>query len=156
MISATPQSPTLLEGYPLYWVPRVEFKKPRGLEVMAPYERKLCGLFLGAKYNSARLIKHEFDVLALKKYIGRFFFFHLLGYLHIFMHACIYSDLFAQLPYLTLPSSSMQIRCRGKIGKRLCWSLPGSEGPRGLAALLPPPIPLLLLLSRLRQLKAPS
>jgi len=37
---------------------------------MAPYERELCGLFLGAKYNSARLIKDEFDVLALKKYIG--------------------------------------------------------------------------------------
>ncbi|XP_068491960.1 uncharacterized protein [Phaseolus vulgaris] len=36
---------------------------------MAPYERELCGLFLGAKYNSARLIKDEFDVLALKKYI---------------------------------------------------------------------------------------
>ena len=70
MISATPQSSTLLEGFPLYWVPGVEFKKPRGLEVMAPYERELCGLFLGAKYSSALLIKHEFDVLALKKYIG--------------------------------------------------------------------------------------
>ncbi|XP_068466430.1 uncharacterized protein [Phaseolus vulgaris] len=69
MISATPQSPTLLEGFPLYWVPGVEFKKPRGLEVMAPYKRELCGLFLGAKYSSALLIKHEFDVLALKKYI---------------------------------------------------------------------------------------
>ena len=92
MISATPQSPTLLEGYPLYWVPRVEFKKPRGLEVMAPYKRELCGLFLGAKYNSALLIKHEFDVLALKKYIGRLFFFHLLGYLHILMHTCIHFD----------------------------------------------------------------
>ena len=37
---------------------------------MAPYERELCGLLLGAKYNSARLIKDEFDVVALKKYIG--------------------------------------------------------------------------------------
>jgi len=92
MISATPQSPTLLEGYPLYWVPGVEFKKPRDLEAMAPYERELCGLFLGAKYNSALLIKHEFDVLALKKYIGRLFLFHLLGYLHILMLACIHFD----------------------------------------------------------------
>jgi len=73
MISATPQSPTLLEGYPLYWVPGVEFKKPKDLEAMAPYERELCGLFLGAKYNSARLIKDEFDVVALKKYIGSSF-----------------------------------------------------------------------------------
>ncbi|XP_068466377.1 uncharacterized protein [Phaseolus vulgaris] len=36
---------------------------------MAPYERELCGLLLGAKYSSARLIKDEFDVVALKKYI---------------------------------------------------------------------------------------
>ena len=64
MISATQQSPNLLEGYPLYWVPRVEFKKSRDLETMAPYERELCGLLLGAKYNSARLIKDEFDVVA--------------------------------------------------------------------------------------------
>ena len=90
MISATPQSPTLLEGFPLYWVPGVEFKKPRGLEVMAPYERELCGLFLGAKYSSALLIKHKFDFLALKKHIGRLFFFHLLGYLHTLMHTCIH------------------------------------------------------------------
>ena len=70
MISATPQSPTLLGGYPLYWVPRVEFKKPWDLEAMAPHERELCGLFLGAKYNSALLIKHDFDVLALKIYMS--------------------------------------------------------------------------------------
>ncbi|XP_068486887.1 uncharacterized protein [Phaseolus vulgaris] len=69
MISATQQSPTLLEGFPLYWVPGVEFKKPQGLEAMAPYERELCRLLLGAKYNSALLIKHEFDVVSLKKYI---------------------------------------------------------------------------------------
>ena len=70
MISATQQSPTLLEGFPLYWVPGVEIKKPRGLQAMAPYERELCRLLLGAKYNSALLIKHEFDVVSLKKYIG--------------------------------------------------------------------------------------
>ena len=40
---------------------------------MATYESELCGLFLGAKYNSARLIKEEFDVVALKKYIGSSF-----------------------------------------------------------------------------------
>ena len=73
MISATPQSPSLLEGYPLYWVPGVEFKKSRDLEAMAPYERELCGLLLGAKYDSARLIKDEFDVVSLKKYIGSSF-----------------------------------------------------------------------------------
>ena len=72
MISSTEHSPTLLEGFPLYWVSKVEFKKPRGLETMAPYERELCGLLmsLGAKFGSSTLIKHEFDAEALKKYIG--------------------------------------------------------------------------------------
>ncbi|XP_068503861.1 uncharacterized protein [Phaseolus vulgaris] len=36
---------------------------------MAPYERELCGLLLGAKFDSACLIKDEFDVVSLKKYI---------------------------------------------------------------------------------------
>jgi len=72
MITSNEHSPTLLEGFPLYWVPKVEFKKPRGLEAMAPYERELCSLLssLGAKFGSSTLIKHEFDVETLKKYIG--------------------------------------------------------------------------------------
>jgi len=41
MITSNEHSSTLLEGFPLYWVPKVEFKKPRGLEAMAPYEREL-------------------------------------------------------------------------------------------------------------------
>jgi len=56
---------------------------------MAPYECKLCRLLLGEKYNSALLIKHEFDVVSLNKYIGRLFFLHLLEYLHTLMHTCI-------------------------------------------------------------------
>jgi len=72
MISSNERNPTLLEGFPLYWVSKVEFKKPRGLEAMAPYERELCGLLmsLGAKFGSSTLIKREFDAEALKKYIG--------------------------------------------------------------------------------------
>jgi len=72
MITSNKHSPTLLEGFPLYWVPKVEFKKSRGLEAMAPYERELCSLLssLGAKFGSSTLIKHEFDADMLKKYIG--------------------------------------------------------------------------------------
>jgi len=71
MITSNEHSPTLLEGFPLYWVPKEGFKKPRGLEAMAPYERELCGLLssLGAKFGSSTLIKHEFDAEMLKKYI---------------------------------------------------------------------------------------
>jgi len=72
MITSNEHNPTLLEGFPLYWVPKVEFRKPRGLEAMAPYERELCGLLssLGTKFGSSTLIKHEFDAEMLKKYIG--------------------------------------------------------------------------------------
>ena len=72
MITSNDHSPTLLEGFPLYWVPKVEFKKPRGLDAMAPYERELCDLLpsLGAKFGSSTLIKHEFEAEMLKKYIG--------------------------------------------------------------------------------------
>jgi len=72
MITSNEHNPTLLEGFPLYWVLRVEFRKPRGLEAMTPYERELCGLLssLGAKFGSSTLIKHEFNVEMLKKYIG--------------------------------------------------------------------------------------
>ena len=54
MITSNEHSPTLLEGFPLYCVPKLEFKKPRGLP----------------KFGSSTLIKHEFDAEMLKKYIG--------------------------------------------------------------------------------------
>ena len=74
MITSNRRSPSLLEGFPLYWVPKVEFRKPRGLETMAPYERELCGLLsgLGAKFGSSTIIKHEFDAEKLERYIGLF------------------------------------------------------------------------------------
>jgi len=88
MITSNEHSPTLLEGFPLYWVPKVEFRKPRGLEAMAPYERELCGLLssLGAKFGSSTLIKHEFDAEMLKKYIG---LLSLLSFNLLFIWACI-------------------------------------------------------------------
>ena len=50
----------------------MEFRKPRGLETKAPYERELCGLLsgLGAKFGSSTIIKHEFDAEKLERYIG--------------------------------------------------------------------------------------
>ena len=34
--------PTLLDGFPLYWVEKLKFKKPRGLEELTPLDRELC------------------------------------------------------------------------------------------------------------------
>jgi len=33
---------TLLDGFPLYWVKKLEFKKPRTLEELTPHDRELC------------------------------------------------------------------------------------------------------------------
>ena len=88
MITSNEHSLTLLEGFPLYWVPKVEFRKPLGFEAMAPYERELCGLLssLGAMFGSSTLIKHEFDAEMLKKYIG---LPYLLSFNLLFLWACI-------------------------------------------------------------------
>jgi len=66
MISATQQSPTLLEGFPLYWVPGVEFKKPRGLETMAHLSSRIRALTKsrskstpGVKVNTRRRLGEE-------------------------------------------------------------------------------------------------
>ena len=64
--------PTLLDGFPLYWVERLRFKKARGLEELTPYDCELCQLLssLGVVFNIAELIKHEYNATALKGYIG--------------------------------------------------------------------------------------
>ena len=63
---------TFLDGFPLYWVKKLEFKKPRTLEELTPHDRKLCQVFasLGAVFNTTQLIKHEFSPSDLKGYIG--------------------------------------------------------------------------------------
>jgi len=63
---------TFLDGFPLYWVRKLEFKKPRTLEELTPHDRKLCQVLasLGPVFNTVQLIKHEYNVEALKGYIG--------------------------------------------------------------------------------------
>jgi len=36
---------TLLDGFPLYWVKKLEFKNPRTLEELTPQDRELCQVF---------------------------------------------------------------------------------------------------------------
>jgi len=63
---------TLLDGFPLYWVRKLGFKKPRTLEELNPHDREFCQVLasLGAVFNTVQLIKHEYDAEALKGYIG--------------------------------------------------------------------------------------
>ena len=71
-VCCSAHDPTLLDGFPLYWVEKLKFKKPRGLEELTPPNRELRQLLasLGAVFNTAQLIKHEYNALALKSYIG--------------------------------------------------------------------------------------
>jgi len=63
---------TLLDGFPLYWVRKLGFKKARTLEELTPHDREFCQVLtsLGAVFNTVQLIKQEYDVEALKGYIG--------------------------------------------------------------------------------------
>jgi len=53
-------------------VGKLKFNKPRGLKKLTPPDRELCQLLasLGAVFNTAQLIKHEYIASALKDYIG--------------------------------------------------------------------------------------
>jgi len=61
--------PTLLDGFPLYWVERPRVKKPRSLEDLTPSDRDTCRLLssLGVMFNTAELIKLEFCAKALTR-----------------------------------------------------------------------------------------
>jgi len=64
--------PTLLDDFPLYWVEKPGVKKPRSLEDLTPSDHEAGQLFssLGVVFDTAKLIKLEFFVKALKSYIG--------------------------------------------------------------------------------------
>jgi len=53
--------PTLLDGFPLYWVEKPGLKKPRSLEDLSLPDREVCGFLssLGVAFNNANLIKNE-------------------------------------------------------------------------------------------------
>jgi len=64
--------PTLLDGFPLYWVEKPRPKKPRYLEDLTPHDRETCEFFssLGVVFSTAELIKLEYNPRPFKVYIG--------------------------------------------------------------------------------------
>ena len=74
-VCCTDHDRTLLDGFPLYWVRKLEFKKLRTLEEVTPYDREFCQVLasLGAMFNIVQLIKHDYDAKALKGYISTVF-----------------------------------------------------------------------------------
>jgi len=47
--------PTLLDGFPLYWVEKPGIKKPRSLDDLAPPDREVCQLLLSLEWCSTLL-----------------------------------------------------------------------------------------------------
>ena len=41
-VCCTDYDRTLLDGFPLYWVKKLQFKKPMTLEELTPHDRELC------------------------------------------------------------------------------------------------------------------
>ncbi|KAK7332477.1 hypothetical protein VNO80_29229 [Phaseolus coccineus] len=64
--------PTMLDGFPLYWVGELKFKKPRKLEELTAPDRELCQTISswGVVFDSTQLIRHEFDAETLSVYLG--------------------------------------------------------------------------------------
>ena len=71
-VCCSAHDPTLLDGFPLYWVGKLKFKKHRSLKELTPSNRELCQVLgsLGAVFNTAQLIKYEYSSSDLKGYIG--------------------------------------------------------------------------------------
>jgi len=63
------RDPTLLDGFPLYWVEKPNLQKPRCLEDLLPQEREVCKLLSGlhTPFSTLELLKLEFSPNALKK-----------------------------------------------------------------------------------------
>jgi len=88
-VCCTDHNRTLMHGFPLYWVMKLEFKKPRTLEELTPHDREFCQVLasLGAVFNTVQLIKHEYDAEALKGYIGITLSFFVM---HVTILLCLY------------------------------------------------------------------
>jgi len=71
-IRCSMSDPTLLDGFPLYWVKEPGLKKPISLEDLPTREREVCAFFsnLGAVFSTIELLKLEYNPKALKGYIG--------------------------------------------------------------------------------------
>ncbi|XP_068477186.1 uncharacterized protein [Phaseolus vulgaris] len=64
--------PTLLDEFPLYRVQEPGLKRPRCLEDLTSHDREVCEFFsrLGVVFNTAELIKFEYNPGSLEGYIG--------------------------------------------------------------------------------------
>lgn len=77
-VCSSEADPTALDGFPLYWVGELKLKKAKTLDELSSADRKVCQVLaslgdmnpLGVVFNTAELIKHEYDSAALTRCIG--------------------------------------------------------------------------------------
>jgi len=63
---------TALDGFPLYWVGKLKLKKAKTLDKLSSADRGVCQVLasLGVIFNTAKLIKNEYNPTGLASYIG--------------------------------------------------------------------------------------
>ena len=66
------QDHTALDGFPLYWVKKLKFKKAKTLDELSSADCEVCQVLasLGVVFNIAKLIKHGCNSTALSNYLG--------------------------------------------------------------------------------------
>jgi len=70
-VCSSEADPTAFDGFPLYWVGKLKLKKAKTLDELSSADREVCQVFanLGVMFNTAELIKHEYDPVALSRCI---------------------------------------------------------------------------------------
>jgi len=66
------QDRTTLDGFSLYWVEKLKFKKAKTLDELSSADREVCQTLasLGVVFNTAELMKRAYDPTALSNYLG--------------------------------------------------------------------------------------
>ena len=63
--------PTALDDFPLYWVEKVKLTKPKSLDELPSFNRKVCQILVSAgPFDTSLMISREYNVEALAKYMG--------------------------------------------------------------------------------------
>jgi len=80
-VCASDHDRTTLDGFPLYWVEELKFRKAKTLDELSLGSREICKVLasLGMIFNTVDLIKHGRDPAALANYLG-------IGSLHHFLY----------------------------------------------------------------------
>jgi len=71
-VCSSEADPTALDSSPLYWVGELKLRKAKTLDELNSADREVCHVLasLGVVFNTAELIKHEYEPVSLSRCIG--------------------------------------------------------------------------------------